>query len=66
LFLTYRHLEYANSDIIGVFLHSSQQGYQIRLRTKKDFHLLGSALTEEECLWLADEILNWMNFVKNK
>ena len=64
--LTYRHLEYTNSDIIGVFLHSSQQGYQIRLRTKKDFHLLGSALTEEECLWLADEIQNWLNFVKNK
>jgi len=42
LFLTYHHLEYANSDIIGVFLHSSQQGYQIRLRTKKDFRLLGS------------------------
>jgi serine/threonine protein kinase len=57
---TYKSVTFDPRDIVGVFLHSGDRGYQIRLRTHRGQYFIGSNLREDECLWLGQEIQDWL------
>lgn len=56
----YRTLNGSNHDIVGVFLHSGQNGYTIKIYTDSKTYLIGDYLKERECAWLAQEIQDWL------
>jgi serine/threonine protein kinase len=62
----YQKFAFKTQDLWGIFLHSNgtEANYQIRLRTAKNYYLIGQNLREDECLWLGQEIQDWLNFIK--
>jgi len=62
----YKKFAFKTQDLWGIFLHSNgtEGNYQIRLRTAKNYYLIGQNLREDECLWLGQEIQDWLNFIK--
>jgi serine/threonine protein kinase len=62
----YQKVTFKTPDLLGIFLHSNgtDGNYQIRLRTAKNYYLIGHNLREDECLWLGQEIQDWLNFIK--
>jgi serine/threonine protein kinase len=66
LIFIYQKFAFRTQDLWGIFLHSNgtEGNYQIRLRTAKNYYLIGQNLREDECLWLGQEIQDWLNFIK--
>lgn len=62
----YKKFTFKTQDLLGLFLHSNgtDNNYQIRLRTAKNYYLIGQNLREDECLWLGQEIQDWLNFMR--
>jgi hypothetical protein len=62
----YKKFAFKTEDLLGIFLHSNgtDGNYQIRLRTAKNYYLIGNNLREDECLWLGQEIQDWLNVIK--
>ncbi|MFM8306194.1 MAG: serine/threonine protein kinase, partial [Microcystis aeruginosa] len=62
----YKKFAFKTQDLWGIFLHSNgtEGNYQIRMRTAKNYYLIGQNLREDECLWLGQEIQDWLNFIK--
>ena len=66
---TYNRLSCFLNQILGVFLHSNTDVHnnkgnncRVSIRAKNKTYFIGGYLTEEECLWLAQEIQDWLNF----
>jgi serine/threonine protein kinase len=64
--IIYKKFVFKSQNLLGVFLHSNgtDGNYQIRLRTAKNYYLIGNSLREDECLWLGQEIQDWLNLIK--
>ncbi|MDJ0658493.1 MAG: serine/threonine-protein kinase [Crocosphaera sp.] len=58
--LEYYQQEESKSNILGIFIHQFLQRYNVTINTRKMIYQLGSKLTEEEALWLAKEIEDWL------
>ena len=59
--LKYYQEEESKSNILGIFIHKFLQRYNVTINTRKMVYQVGSQLTEEEALWLAKEIEDWLN-----
>ncbi|MDJ0843214.1 serine/threonine protein kinase [Crocosphaera sp.] len=59
--LEYYQEEESKSNILGIFIHKFLQRYNVTINTRKMIYQLGSQLTEEEALWLAKEIEDWLH-----
>ena len=57
----YDQEEESKKDIIGIFIHELRHRYDVTINTRKMIYQLGNKLTEEEAIWLAKEIENWLN-----
>lgn len=51
----------SNHDILGVFLHNKGGTNQVSIRSWSGIDFLGGGLTENEAIWLAQEIQDWLN-----
>ncbi len=49
------------TEILGVFLNKEGEVYQVSIRSAYKTYLLGGALGENESVWLAQEIQDWLN-----
>ncbi|MDJ0843213.1 serine/threonine protein kinase [Crocosphaera sp.] len=63
--LTYQSINTSNDEILGVFLYSSSDNHQVKIRTRKRNYMIGENLKEEECAWLAKEIQDWLYYHGN-
>ena len=57
----YDQEEECKKNIIGIFIHELRHRYDVTINTRKMIYQLGNKLTEEEAIWLAKEIENWLN-----
>ncbi|MDX2097348.1 MAG: serine/threonine-protein kinase [Leptolyngbyaceae cyanobacterium bins.59] len=49
------------SHITGVFLNRSGSAYEVSVRADRQTYWLGGSLTEDECVWLAQQIQDWLD-----
>ncbi len=57
----YDQEEESKNNIVGIFIHELCHRYNVTINTRKMIYQLGNKLTEEEAIWLAKEIENWLN-----
>ena len=57
----YDQQEESKNNILGIFIHELRHRYNVTINTRKMIYQLGNKLTEEEAIWLAKEIENWLN-----
>ncbi|MDJ0578887.1 serine/threonine-protein kinase [Crocosphaera sp.] len=53
--------EESKNNIIGIYIHELRHKYNVTINTRKMIYQLGNQLTEEEAIWLAKEIEDWLN-----
>ncbi|EAZ89900.1 serine/threonine protein kinase [Crocosphaera chwakensis] len=51
----------SKNNILGIFIHELCHRYNVTINTRKVIYNLASKLTEEEALWLTQEIEDWLN-----
>jgi serine/threonine protein kinase len=63
-FLTRRYYKKScsNSIIVDIFIKRTGSIFQIDIRTTNHTHNLGGALSQDEAIWLVQEIKQWLNF----
>lgn len=49
-------------DIVGVFNCFNEQGYTVNLQTENITYTIGEKLTEEESMWVVQEIQYWLEY----
>ena len=59
--LTYRRTEGNTNQILGVFTCQNRYGYYVKIYSKHKDYFLTGALNEEDCVWLAQKIQNWLH-----
>ena len=59
--LEYDQEEESTNNIVGIFIHELRTRYNVTINTRKMIYQLGNQLTEEEAIWLAKEIEDWLN-----
>ncbi|BAU64613.1 serine/threonine protein kinase [Stanieria sp. NIES-3757] len=52
---------YFNSEIIDIFIQRTGSIFQVGIRTINHTYNLGGALSQDEAVWLAGEIRQWLN-----
>ncbi|MDJ0729157.1 MAG: serine/threonine-protein kinase [Crocosphaera sp.] len=57
----YNEEQESKNNILGIFIHKLLHRYNVTINTRKMIYQLGNKLTEQEALWLAKEIEDWLN-----
>ncbi|MGK7956325.1 MAG: serine/threonine protein kinase [Crocosphaera sp.] len=57
----YHEEEESKKNILGIFIHELYHRYKVTINTRKMIYQVGNKLTEEEAVWLAKEIEDWLN-----
>jgi hypothetical protein len=57
----YGRQTYLNSEIIDIFIQRTGSIFQVGIRTINHTYNLGGALSQDEAVWLAGEIRQWLN-----
>ncbi|MGK7941961.1 MAG: serine/threonine protein kinase [Crocosphaera sp.] len=58
--LNYSEDQEQKKNVVGVFIHQLLNQYKVSINTRQMIYMLGDKLTEDEALWLAKEIQNWL------
>lgn len=58
--LTCQSIQFPNHDIVGVFLYGKSYDCQVIIRTDKQSYTIAENLKEQESVWLAKMIQDWL------